>query len=82
MSEFPKVLVAAPQAAAKKYAFERFIDNVMQFTYPNFEIKLFDNTDDQGAFTGYMNDYVLKCINNVVAYPIYAKIYSANNKLR
>ena len=60
MSEFPKVLVAAPQAAAKKYAFERFIDNVMQFTYPNFEIKLFDNTDDQGAFTGYMNDYVLK----------------------
>ena len=31
MQEFPRVLVAAPQAMAKKYCFERFIDNVMQF---------------------------------------------------
>lgn len=60
MSDFPKVLVAAPQASAKKYAFERFIDNVMQFTYPNFDVKLFDNTMDGGTFTAYMNDYVLK----------------------
>ena len=60
MSDFPRVLVAAPQAAAKKYAFERFIDNVMQFTYPNFDVKLFDNTDDNGDFTGYMNDYVIE----------------------
>lgn len=58
MSDFPRVLVAAPQAAAKKYAFERFIDNVMQFTYPNFDVKLFDNTDDGGEFTAYMNTYV------------------------
>lgn len=60
MSDFPRVLVAAPQAAAKKYAFERFIDNVMQFTYPNFDVKLFDNTDDGGEFTAYMNTYVEK----------------------
>ena len=60
MSDFPKVLVAAPQASAKKYAFERFIDNVMQFTYPNFDVKLFDNTMDGGTFTAYMNDYVLQ----------------------
>lgn len=60
MSDFPRVLVAAPQAAAKKYAFERFIDNVMQFTYPNFDVKLFDNTDDDGEFTAYMNTYVEK----------------------
>lgn len=60
MSDFPKVLVAAPQASAKKYAFERFIDNVMQFTYPNFDVKLFDNTMDGGTFTAYMNDYVMQ----------------------
>jgi hypothetical protein len=60
MADFPKVLVSAPQAAAKKYAFERFIDNVMNFTYPNFDVKLFDNTDDQGIFTSFMNDYVIK----------------------
>jgi hemerythrin-like domain-containing protein len=60
MAEFPKVLVAAPQALAKKYAFERFIDNVMNFTYPNFDVKLFDNTDDGGIFAGYMNDYAKK----------------------
>jgi hypothetical protein len=60
MSAFPKVLVSAPQAAAKKYCFERFIDNVMQFSYPNFDVKLFDNTNDQGNFSSYMNDYVIK----------------------
>jgi hypothetical protein len=60
MSEFPRVLVSAPQAVAKKYCFERFIDNVMQFTYPNFDVKLFDNTDDNGMFTSYMNNYVEK----------------------
>ena len=58
ISDFPKVLVAAPQASAKKYCFERFIDNVMQFTYPNFDVKLFDNTNDNGDFTAYMNGYV------------------------
>jgi len=60
MNAFPKVLVAAPQAKAKEYCFERFIDNVMEFTYPNFDVKMFDNTDDEGMFTSYMNDYVIK----------------------
>lgn len=60
MPEFPRVLVSAPQAVAKKYCFERFIDNVMQFKYPNFDVKLFDNTDDNGMFTSYMNEYVEK----------------------
>jgi hypothetical protein len=58
MQGFPKVLVSAPQAKAKSYCFERFIDNVMGFKYPNFDVKLFDNTDDGGMFSAYMNDYV------------------------
>lgn len=60
MEGFPRVLISAPQASAKKYCFEEFIDNVMGFTYPNFDVKLFDNTDDNGMFTAYMNDYVIK----------------------
>jgi hypothetical protein len=58
MQSFPKVLVSAPQAKAKAYCFERFIDNVMDFKYPNFDVKLFDNTDDDGDFCSYMNSYV------------------------
>jgi hypothetical protein len=60
MTSFPRVLISAPQAKAKAYCFERFIDNVMQFKYPNFDVKLFDNTLDDGKFTSYMNSYVAK----------------------
>jgi hemerythrin-like domain-containing protein len=60
MNSFPRVLISAPQAKAKAYCFERFIDNVMQFKYPNFDVKLFDNTLDDGEFTSYMNSYVIK----------------------
>jgi hypothetical protein len=60
MTSFPRVLISAPQAKAKAYCFERFIDNVMQFKYPNFDVKLFDNTLDDGEFTSYMNSYVAK----------------------
>jgi hypothetical protein len=55
MINFPKVLVAAPTASAKKYCFEEWLDNVMDFTYPNFKVVLFDNTDDNGEFTNYMS---------------------------
>jgi hypothetical protein len=64
MNEFPKILVAAPTASAKKYCFEEYIDNIMKFKYPNFEVKLFDNTDDGGLFTAYMNDYYTKNYGN------------------
>jgi hypothetical protein len=56
MIEFPKVLVAAPTASAKKYCFDEWLDNVMDFTYPNFNVLLFDNTNDSGEFAIYMND--------------------------
>jgi hypothetical protein len=57
MGDFPKILVASPTASAKNYCFKEWLDNVMQFTYPNYEVRLFDNTDDGGKFTQYMNDY-------------------------
>jgi len=55
-SDFKKVLVASPTAAAKNYCFEDWIENVMGFTYPNFDIRLFDNTDDDGVNANYLNN--------------------------
>lgn len=53
---FPKVLICAPTASAKSYCFEEWIDNVMSFNYPNFDIRIFDNTyKDGGEFTLKMN---------------------------
>lgn len=44
-----KILVAAPTARAKNYCFKAWIENVLQFTYPNYDVFLSDNTDDKGA---------------------------------
>lgn len=62
--DFPKILVSAPTASAKNYCFKEWIDNVMNFTYPNFDIRLFDNTNDKGKFTKYMNDYYAENYGN------------------
>jgi hypothetical protein len=58
MSDFKKVLVSCPTAAAKNYCFEDWIDNVFNFTYPNFDIRLYDNTDDKGVNANYLNNLV------------------------
>jgi len=58
MKDYKRVLVACPTASAKNYCFEDWIDNVMSFTYPNFEIRMYDNTDDNGVNANYLNDYV------------------------
>jgi hypothetical protein len=55
----PKILVCAPTASAKDYCFEEWLDNVMGFTYPNFDVKLFDNTLDDGIFVRRMNNYYI-----------------------
>ena len=55
-SNFPRVLIASPTAKAKNYCFTDWIDNVMQFKYPNFDVRLFDNTQDGGKNAKYLND--------------------------
>jgi hypothetical protein len=40
----PKVLVCAPTSIYKDYCFKEWIENVMNFTYPNFDIFLCDNS--------------------------------------
>lgn len=65
MIEFPKILVCCPTAQAKNYCFESWIENVMNFTYPNFDICMFDNTNDSGLNATYLNDYVLSNFGNL-----------------
>lgn len=65
MSDLKRVLVACPTAAAKNYCFEEWIDNVMNFTYLNYDVRLYDNTDDGGINANYLNEYVKSEYGNV-----------------
>jgi len=65
MSDLKKVLGACPTAAAKNYCFEEWIDNVMNFTYLNYDVRLYDNTDDGGKNANYLNEYVKSEYGNV-----------------
>jgi hypothetical protein len=47
---FPKILVASPTSINKDYCFDQWIDNVFSFTYPNFDVVMFDNTNDDGKY--------------------------------
>jgi hypothetical protein len=61
---FPKVLISAPTANAKNYCFHEWIENVMNFTYPNFEVRVFDNSIDNGKNAQYLNSEYKKLFNN------------------
>lgn len=61
---FPKVLISSPTANAKNYCFHAWIENVMNFTYPNFEVRLFDNSIDGGKNAQYLNEEYKKTYNN------------------
>jgi hypothetical protein len=53
---FKKVLVCAPTASSKEYCFKEWLDNTMNLNYPNYDIRLFDNTyKDGGEFSLKMN---------------------------
>ena len=75
---FPRVLICAPTAASKNYCFEKWIDNVMSFTYPEFTVRLFDNTSDKGVNAKRLNDKVASRYGNVGANN---KFYAANSLL-
>jgi hypothetical protein len=51
----PKILICSPTASAKNYCFDEWIDNVMNFSYPNFEVRLYDNTNDEGDNANLLN---------------------------
>lgn len=65
MMDFKKVLVSCPTAAAKNYCFQDWIENVLNFTYPNFDIRLYDNTDDNGENATNLNKLVKYLHGNI-----------------
>jgi hypothetical protein len=55
MSNFSSVILASPTSRAKDYCFNEWLDNIMNFTYPNFDIVIFDNTNDGGEYADELN---------------------------
>lgn len=54
---FPKILIASPTASVKSYCDYKWIENCMNFKYPNFDIRLFDNTVDNSEYTRETNKW-------------------------
>lgn len=49
----PKVLVAMPTYDGKEYCFQEWIDNVKNFTYPNYDILVVDNSKTEDYYNKY-----------------------------
>lgn len=72
---FPKILVACPTADAKNYTALEWMQNTQLFNYPNYDVVVFDNTDDSGLNTDYLNN--LAKDNGILNYEA---IHYSNNK--
>ena len=51
----PKILVASPTAVQKNYCLKDWLENTNSFTYPNYQIRMFDNTPDLGINSTLIN---------------------------
>ena len=61
-SRLPRVLVCGPQSDVKKYCFDEWAENVNNFTYPNYDVFLADNSLTQD-FSEYIKTKGFKCVN-------------------
>jgi len=80
--DFPKVLVAAPQHESKNYCFKDWYDNVKNFTYPNFDVFISDNSDTKDNYNmliglGIKADHITKHKDG-----IFFKINESHNSCR
>ena len=57
-----RVLVCGPQADVKDYCFDEWAENVKNFTYPNYDVFLADNSLDK-EFAKKIESKGFKCIN-------------------
>lgn len=55
MDNFPKILIACPTAEVKDYCFTDWLDNVMSFSYPFYDVVMYDNTPDKGKYAKRLN---------------------------
>jgi len=58
----PRVLVCGPQSDVKKYCFDEWAENVKNFTYPNYDVFLADNSLTK-EFSEYIKTKGFDCIN-------------------
>jgi cellulose synthase/poly-beta-1,6-N-acetylglucosamine synthase-like glycosyltransferase len=94
---FPKVLLACPTADVKNYCFEQWIENVFSLNYPNYDIIMFDNSNDGGENAKYLQSFVwqkygqlgerFKAINSLIqngvqANSTYVKLCMSHNDCR
>jgi cellulose synthase/poly-beta-1,6-N-acetylglucosamine synthase-like glycosyltransferase len=63
--DIKKVLVCCPTAKAKNYCFVDWIDNVASFTYPKYEVVMYDNTDDNGENARLRQSEIDECFNQL-----------------
>jgi glycosyltransferase involved in cell wall biosynthesis len=50
MKNLPKVLVACPTYSGMSYCLEKFIERIKNLNYPNYDILLIDNSEDDDYF--------------------------------
>lgn len=50
----PRILIACPTSADKNYCATEWMKNIQKFTYPNFDVAVFDNTPDGGKNAEYL----------------------------
>jgi hypothetical protein len=48
--KFPKILIAAPQHDSKKYCWEQWKERVQNLTYPNYDVFLAENSEDDSFY--------------------------------
>lgn len=85
---FPKILIAAPQHDSKKYCWEAWKERVQNLTYPNYDVYLAENSEDDSFYkeikeAGFQAERVGHNISGVLARTTKAheacKLYALNN---
>ena len=60
MEKLPKILVSCPTASAKNYTALEWILNTQKFTYPNYDVVVFNNDDDNGKNAEWLNKLAIE----------------------
>ena len=80
--EKPKVLVAAPTYKGMKYCHDEFFSRIKSLTYPNYDILIVDNTEDESYFTELKKDENLVVIkDDTKETKKMARLISSRNKI-
>ncbi len=85
-----KILICAPTHKSKNYCAEKWLSTLQTLTYPNFEVIVFDNTNDGGANAEHLNhlaaalcvSYHFTAVNTATKKELLARITEGHNHCR